>query len=474
MKDAVAKTRFAPSPTGLLHVGGARTALFNWLLARRGGGVFLLRIEDTDAARSRDDYAAALQDDLRWLGLAWGEGPGIAGAHESYFQSRRGEMYRGYFDRLEGQGLAYPCFCSDQDLKLARKSQLAAGRPPRYAGTCAGLTHDEAADRLARGLRPTLRFRVPVGETVRFDDLVRGPQAFSSDDIGDFVVRRSDGTPAFFFCNAIDDSLMGVTDILRGEDHLTNTPRQILLLRALGLRVPCYGHIAMIVGDDGAPLSKRHGSLSIGELRQRGYLAAALINHLARLGHHYEDASFMGMDALAAGFCLAALGRAPARYDPEQLLHWQREAVARAADDALWEWLGDETRTVVPAPHHGAFLEIIRANVLFPAEGRGWAEILFKDLPEVTAAAAAAVAGAAPGFFDHAVAAFDAAAGHYPGLVDELKRATRTKGKGLFMPLRAALTGRTDGPELAHVLTLIPAATARRRLEQGARRQGAA
>lgn len=469
MNAEVMKTRFAPSPTGMLHVGSARTALFNNLLAGRRRGVFLLRIEDTDPGRSTADYAVALQQDLQWLGLQWQEGPGILGLHESYLQSQRGAVYRSYFDLLEQQGMAYLCFCSEQELKMTRKSQLAAGRPPRYPGTCARLSREEVVERLGRGLKPTLRFRVPVGQTVTFDDMVRGEQHFATDDIGDFVVRRSDGTPAFFFCNAVDDSLMGVTHVLRGEDHLTNTPRQILLLNGLGLRAPRYGHIAMIVGDDGAPLSKRHGSLSIRELKQQGYLPEAVNNYLARLGHHYEDSAGMSLEALAAGFDVKSLGRAPARYDGEQLLHWQRDAVGRTGDAALWDWMGDDVHAVVPAPLKPGFVEAVRANITFPADARAWARILFSDDYDFTPEARQAAQRAGAGFFNHAVAAFDRVGEDVTELVDGIKRLAGVKGKLLFLPLRAALTGRTDGPGLVHILTLLTRERIRRRLELGAR-----
>ena len=211
MHNLSVKTRFAPSPTGEMHLGNLRTALFNALYARREQGVFLLRIENTDAERSKPEFEQALMDDLRWLGLDWQEGPEAGGSHGPYHQSARAETYDRYYQALEAGGGCYPCFCGETQLKLARKAQRAAGQPPRYAGTCAHLSEQEVAQKLAAGGRPTLRFRVPRGQQVEFDDEVRGPQRFNSDEIGDFIIRRSDGTPAFFFTNAIDDALMGVT-----------------------------------------------------------------------------------------------------------------------------------------------------------------------------------------------------------------------------------------------------------------------
>src|SRR6185437_7016385 len=235
-------TRFAPSPTGELHLGNARTALFNLLLARRSGGRFILRIEDTDAERSREAHTAALMQDLRWLGIEWDAGPDREDLRGPYRQSQRGSIYTHYFEVLEREGSAYPCFCSPLELEISRKAQLASGRPPRYAGTCRELSPEQRAKKRQLGGAPTTRFRVPAGRRIEFLDFVHGPQSFFSDDIGDFVVRRTDGSAAFFFSNAVDDARMGVTQVLRGEDHLTNTPRQLLILEALGLPAPSYGH----------------------------------------------------------------------------------------------------------------------------------------------------------------------------------------------------------------------------------------
>ena len=267
-------TRFAPSPTGSLHLGNARTALFCHLWARKTGGKFILRIEDTDAERSQVRFRDQLMADMRWLGLDWDEGPDVGGPSAPYSQSERGEFYQEMYAQLTSRDLAYPCYCTAEDLELSRKVQRMSGKPPRYAGTCRGLTAAQRTEREGRGLKPTLRFAVPGDLTIEFTDAVHGPQRFSSNDIGDFIIRREDGTPAFFFCNAVDDSAMGVTQVLRGDDHLTNTPRQIMLLEALGMRRPAYGHLGLLVGEDGAPLSKRHGSASAHEFRERGFSAS--------------------------------------------------------------------------------------------------------------------------------------------------------------------------------------------------------
>ncbi len=463
------KTRFAPSPTGYLHLGNVRTALFNALLARRWGGQFLLRIEDTDRERSRPEYVTALLGDLRWLGLEWQEGPEIGGAQGPYTQSERTAIYADYYRRLENAGQAYPCFCAPTELALSRKAQLAAGRPPRYAGTCARLSEADRRARLERGLQPTLRFQVPVGRTVEFTDRVRGLQRFASDDIGDFVIRRADGTPQFFFANAVDDALMGITHVLRGEDHLANTPRQLLLLEALGLPAPEYGHLALIVGADGGPLSKREGDLSLRELRAAGYLPEALLNYLARLGHVYARDEWLEPAELAAGFAPEHLGRAPARYDETQLLHWQSEAVRRLDPERLWDWMGTTVHQHVSPDSRDEFIAAVRPNIRFPVDAVFWAERLFGTELTPSEEGRAVIAAAGSAFFVHALAAYAQHGAAYQPLVEELKRCTGLKGKSLFMPLRAVLTGETHGPELARVIDLMAPDQVRRRLQAGVR-----
>lgn len=462
------RTRFAPSPTGLMHLGNARTALFNALLARRDSGQLILRIEDTDAARDDAAHEAALLEDLCWLGIEWQEGPDRGGPHAPYAQSGRQTVYTRYYRQLEQQDAVYPCFCSPQTLKLARKAQLAAGRPPRYPGTCAKLGKDEIERRLAAGERPTLRFRVIPGRLVEFDDLVRGPQQFKTDDIGDFIIRRTDGTPAFFFSNALDDALMGVTHALRGEDHLANTPRQLLLLEALNLPAPRYGHIALVMGEESGPLSKREGATSVRAFRDLGYLPGALVNYLARLGHHYADESYHDFDALARGFDTAHLGRAPAHFDLAQLNHWQREAVLRLGDAESRAWL-EAALTRVPAAARHAFIQAVRPNVLFPGEADEWATIVFEAPAPLTAEARTVVKDAGAAFFNAALAAVEASGTDYAALTAHIKKVTGAKGRALFLPLRLALTGRDAGPELAQLLPLLGVEELRKRLTAASR-----
>ncbi len=456
------KTRFAPSPTGLIHLGNARTALFSALF----GESFLLRIEDTDQERSRPQFIADLMEDLRWLGLHWDEGPETAEPCADYFQSRRGEVYRRYYDLLEQRSLAYPCFCTPGELEMARKAQLNAGQPPRYSGKCARLTRKDIAEKLRQGMQPTLRFRVPKEHVVEFHDRVRGVQVFNTADIGDFIIRRADGSAAFFFCNAIDDALMGVTHVLRGDDHLSNTPRQILVLEVLQLPLPEYAHISLLLGDDGAPLSKRNGSRSLNQLREEGYLPLAVINMLARLGHHYESAQVMSFQALKRDFDLAHLSKSPARFDIAHLKHWQQEAVRTAELETLCDWLGAETRVLIPDDRRNDFIDIVRSNCTFPAEAHEWAKILFSDELERSAEMTRIPRAAGETFFLHAIDAANRAPGDFAAFIGELKKTSGAKGKQLFQPLRAALTGRLDGPEIARIYALLDPHRLERRLAE--------
>ncbi len=450
-------TRFAPSPTGSLHLGNARTAFFSSLWARAAGGRFILRIEDTDAERSQPRFRDELMTDMRWLGLEWDEGPDKGGPSGPYVQAERGEFYRTLFGQLEANGRAYGCYCTPEELELSRKLQRMSGKPPRYAGTCRHLAAAQRAEREARGLRPTLRFAVPGGATIQFNDVVHGAQRFVSDDIGDFIIRREDGTAAFFFCNAVDDSAMGVTHVLRGDDHLANTPRQLMLLDALGLRRPDYGHVGLLVGTDGAPLSKRHGSTSVHEFRERGFLCTAILNHLFHLGHASDVVGWLAVDDMPAHFRPEHLGRAPARFDEPQLMHWQKEAVERMSAGEMAVWLGGGD----PA----GFVELVRHNVVLPADAARWRTIVHGDLPPLGKDEQSIIASAGRGFFAAATAAYDQSSANLKLLTDILKERTGRKGADLFMPLRIALTGQAHGPELGPLLELMPPETARRRLE---------
>ncbi len=438
-----------------MHLGNARTALFNYLLARAGGGRYVLRVEDTDVERGDESFLAAQLDDLRWLGLEWDAGPGREDAQGPYRQSARGELYEVHYRRLVDSGAAYPCYCSPTELEVARRTQLAAGRPPRYEGTCRNLDAAGRARQEAAGRRPTLRFRVPEGRRIAFEDLVRGAQDFATDDIGDFVIRRADGIPVFFFCNALDDALMGITQVLRGEDHVANTPRQLLLLEELGLAAPAYGHLPLLLGADGAPLSKRRGSTSVGDLRAAGYLPEAVANYLLRLGHAGAPDEWVPWAELPAAFALERVGRSPAHYDEVQLQHWQREAVKRLSTEALDAWLAPALPPGLDEAQRRLLAGTVSHNVVFPADARPWADVLFGDLPPHDEDVGSLLAEAGHGFFEAALAALAVAGADLPALAREIRQRTGRKGAALYMPLRAALTGRRDGPELGPLVAAL-------------------
>jgi glutamyl-tRNA synthetase len=450
-------TRFAPSPTGSLHLGNARTALFSHLWARKSGGKFILRIEDTDLERSQDRFREQLMADMRWLGLDWDEGPDVGGPSEPYCQAQRGDFYRSLYQQLSGRELAYPCYCTAEDLELSRKLQRMSGKPPRYAGTCRALTAAQRAEREARGLRPTLRFAVPSDQMIEFTDAVHGLQRFASNDIGDFIIRREDGTPAFFFCNAADDSAMGVTQVLRGDDHLTNTPRQIMLLNALNMPIPAYGHVGLLTGEDGAPLSKRHGSTSVHEFRERGFLSSAVLNQLFRLGHAGDVDGWLSAEEMPKHFRPQHLGRAPARFEVSQLLHWQKESLARLSSQDFRAWLG--------ADDSMEFIDLVRHNVVLPADAAPWRAVVRGELAPLGAEERRVIEAAGAAFFAAAADAYEHSQGDLKALTQRVKERTGRKGPDLFMPLRVALTGQSHGPELAQLLKLMSPETVRQRLK---------
>ncbi len=466
------KTRFAPSPTGDLHVGNVRTALFNYLLARGCEGLFVLRSEDTDRERSSEASLASICHDLEWLGLNWDEGPDTHEPAGPYRQSERDAIYHGLYEQLGESGQVYPCFCSPETLAGTRREQMAAGKPPRYPGTCDGLSDEEIEKRIAAAESPTLRFRVPGRGAVEFCDLAKGQQRFALADIGDFVIRRANGTPSFFFSNAVDDALMGISDVLRGEDHLANTPRQMLLLDTLNLDKPRYGHLALVVGDKGSPLSKRQnkageGSLAVADLRDAGYLPLAIVNYLARLGTVIPSNDLLTLDQLAGEFDVARLGRSPAQFDNVQLDHWQKETLHAMDGDAIRAWMNsnDQLAGTVPDDDMEAFIDTVQDNVLLHADVIAWSHRIFDELPQLDAGCDEILQAAGDAFFATALEVLDAEP-DYTGFLSGVKSVAGVGGKALFRPLRIAMTGTPQGPEMAKLYDLLGAARLRRRLEQ--------
>src|SRR5512138_1421568 len=306
MSDVV--TRFAPSPTGYLHIGGARTALFNWLHARRTGGTFVLRIEDTDQERSTPESVQAIFDGMNWLGMNWDQGP--------FFQTRRMELYKKEAQRLLDEGKAYRCVCTPEELDRRREEAKARGEKPRYDGRCRSLSPAET-----EGRSSVVRFRLPDGGQTVVHDFILGDVTFENAELDDMILIRTDGFPTYNFVVVVDDASMGITLVLRGNDHLNNTPKQILLYEALGYAMPVFGHVPMILGKDGTKLSKRHGAMSVMAYQEMGYLPEAMVNYLVRLGWSHGDQEIFSIDELKACFSLDHIGKSAGKFDPDKLLH---------------------------------------------------------------------------------------------------------------------------------------------------------
>jgi nondiscriminating glutamyl-tRNA synthetase len=458
------RLRFAPSPTGQLHVGNARTALFNWLMARGQGGTFIVRIEDTDVERSTRESEQAILDDLHWLGLEWTEGVEIGGEHGPYRQTERLHVYRAHAIELLSMGKAYHCFCSAEQLEADRQDALKSGRPPKYTGRCRAVSREDARKRIENGETAVIRFRVPDAGSVSFDDIVRGPLSFDMDVIGDFVLLRSNGVPAYNFAVVIDDALMQITHIVRGEDHISNTPRQVLIYEAFGWRPPIFAHVPYVLGPDHAPLSKRHGATSVKEFRDRGYLPEALTNYLALIGWSPgEGEELLPLDELARRFRLENVGHSAGVFDPEKLAwvnrHYLKSADhRRLADLALpylqqAGWIGTATSAdvefltqIVPAAAASVDrLEQVPRRLSFLFDYSAQRAL---DAPQIRdeANAARAVIDALAAELATSGPLLDREA--FRAAAARVREKTGQKGKALFHPIRLALTGEAEGLEL--------------------------
>ena len=459
------RLRFAPSPTGQLHVGNARTALFNWLLAKGQGGTFILRIEDTDLERSSRESERAILEDLRWMGLDWGEGIDAGGDHGPYRQTERLHIYRAHAVELLARGAAYQCFCSPEQLEADRQASLAAGRPPKYVGRCREIPRDEARRRIENGEKAVIRFRVPDGSRdVVFDDLVRGEVRFSTEVIGDSVLVRSDGVPAYNYAVVIDDALMEITHVIRGEDHISNTPRQLLIYEAFGWKPPAFAHVSLVMGPDHSPLSKRHGATSVAEFRARGILPEALTNYLALIGWSPgADQELLPIDELAARFRLEHVGHSAGVFDVDKLAWVNRHYLKAAAPDRLARlalpYLQKAGWVSNPSPAGLTYLETVvpmaAASVDRLEQIPARLGFLF-DYSAERALDNPAIAGEAR----EATAVIDALARELetsPPLLDrdtfralakKVQQSSGAKGKALFHPIRLALTGEAEGIEL--------------------------
>ncbi|MGD8719745.1 MAG: glutamate--tRNA ligase [Candidatus Zixiibacteriota bacterium] len=328
------RVRFAPAPTGYLHVGGARTALFNYLFARQHHGKFVLRIEDTDAERSSEEYYASIVEALRWLGLDWDEGPEAGGPHGPYRQSERRAIYDEHIGRLVEADAAYECYCTPEELDRKREAMRDAGQAPRYDGACAGLTAAEREEKRAAGQKPCLRFRMDPAADLAYDDLIRGRVEIKAADLDDFVIARPDGSPTYNFVCAVDDTTMAISHVIRGEDHISNTPRQIAVYRALGAEPPVFAHVPLLLGPDKSRLSKRHGAKAVLEYRDEGFLPEAFVNFLALLGWSYDDErEFFSLKELKKYFSLERVAKKGAVFDVDKLT-WMNGSYLRQMSPA--------------------------------------------------------------------------------------------------------------------------------------------
>ena len=478
MTNMPLRVRFAPSPTGELHVGNARTALFNWLFAKHYHGNFILRIEDTDQVRTSKVFEANLLQDLAWLGIDWNEGPGKGGPCGPYHQSERLSLYRTHLERLITAELVYPCYCTDEELEAERLSLLSRKMMPRYMGKCRNLTAEARRRLEAEGRPAAYRFHVPPG-AITFPDLIRGPMRFEGSALGDFIIVRSNGIPAYNFAVVIDDHLMEITDVIRGEDHLSNTALQLLLCRALGFEPPRFAHHALILGRDRSKLSKRHGATAVREFRERGILPEVLLNYLALLGASFgEGKEVFTTGEMIDAFSLDRAGKSGAIFDEDKLL-WLNSLYIRKESPAT---LAGHMRPFISAAGYDhlaedrlhKIIEAVRDNLTNLAEIGYYLRIFDDNAYELSAEALQLLATADAkevmvcllGLLDDLNAVPTEDDRLYETLMPLLSEKTGLRGKKLFMPLRAAITGQTKGPELDRCFAVLGKSSLQHRLHK--------
>ena len=470
------RVRFAPSPTGDLHVGNARTALFNWLFAKHYGGSFILRIEDTDQERTFRIFENNLLEDLKWLSLDWDEGPEKGGKFGPYHQIERLDSYSKYLKKLMTDDRVYPCYCTEDELEEERLSLLSMRMMPRYMGKCRYLTDTQRGALESKGRKPAFRFKVEAGP-IEFDDLIRGPMKFEGEAIGDFIIVRSNGIPSYNYAVVIDDHLMGITHVIRGEDHLSNTAIQMLLYRALDFASPFFAHHSLILGKDRSKLSKRHGSVSVREFRSKGILPAALLNYLALLGGSLgEKKEFASIDEIIDMFSLDRAGKSGAIFD-EGKLKWLNAMYIRDYDVAALTILlrpfikeaGYDLDRMDSGWIHKV-VDAVKDNLvtlrdigeylgMFDDEKYRISEEAAEILRENTAAAVLKALREVLTQTNISPENF------YSDLINSVREKTGLKAKKLFMPLRAGITGRTSGPELEKIFSILGKKSILRRLE---------
>lgn len=471
------KVRFAPSPTGPLHIGGARSALFNYLFAKREGGRFLVRIEDTDLERSRPEYERDIVDSLSWLGINWDEGIEVGGENGPYRQTERLDTYHRYADYLLRNGLAYHCFCSEEELEEERKSQLGQHVMAKYSGKCRYLTWQEKEEKLKKGIVPTVRFRVPEGRVVVINDLVRGEVVFDTSNIGDFIIVKSDGIPTYNFAVVVDDHEMRVTHVIRAEEHLPNTPRQVLLYEALNLNPPQFAHISLILGQDRQKMSKRHGATSVVQYREMGYLPEAMFNFLALLGWSPEgENEILSPQEIIEKFSLDRVAKNPAVFDIDKLNWINSQHIKRKTNHELVKLLMPFIRK---SRYYDKLADWNEQKLLILAEAVRERLVRLSDLEEEiklfvgpleleeeakkvleeegTRDTLAQVVNLLPDISNVEEAA---------AFIKRLPKELKVPAKKVLMPLRCAVTGKTKGPDLPYIMALMGTEELMKRIRQ--------
>jgi len=483
------RVRFAPSPTGPLHIGGARSALFNFLFARNKNGKFIIRIEDTDLERSSRESETNILESLKWLGIAWDEGPDVGGAYGPYRQTERLPIYRRFTEKLLAEGKAYPCYCTEEELEKQRKEFMDRGELPRYNGKCFLLTPREKERYEREGRAPTIRFRVPAGKDIAVDDLVRGRVVFESGGIGDFVIVKSDGIPTYNYAVVVDDALMKISHVIRAEEHLSNTPRQLLLYEALGFPLPQFAHISLILGDDRAKMSKRHGATSLVQYRELGYLPEALVNFLALLGWSPGgEEEIMDLDELVARFSLDRVAKNPAVFDLEKL-RWMNgvyirkspaERIARLAVPCLQKagYLSEAptdkemkwAELVITAwqEHLGAVSEIVSHLDILSGE-----DVAIESDEAGALLREETFLAVADSFREKLNSLDELTPETTKQMLKSIARELKLGGRQVYLPIRVALTGRMHGPELIYLIPVLGKELVLRRMARALERAGA-
>lgn len=465
------KVRFAPSPTGPFHIGGARSALFNWLVARHADGTFLVRIEDTDLKRSTKESEENIKDSLKWLGMNWDEGIDVGGPHGPYRQTERLDLYKKEVQRLLDEGKAYYCYCSAEELEKSRKAQLDAGKTPIYDEHCRHLTEEEKAKYEAEGRKPVVRLKVRKDGVFAFDDMVRGHVEFQAAGVGDFIIMKSDGIPVYNFAVVIDDAFMEVTHVIRAEEHLSNTPRQLAIYEALGYEPPKFGHISLILGEDHKKMSKRHGATSVTEYRNMGYLPEAVVNYLALLGWTPKgEQEIFTEEELIKQFSMKRVSSNDAVFDINKLnwinFQYMKKLDADQLYDLIFPFLVkagyvEESVTEEKMDWLKKVIWFMKDHIYFAGQAADELRFFFEDMPELTDEDVLAIMKAETSgkllkaFIEDlkALETFDQAA--IKKCFNACMKAQGIKGKAAYEPTRIALTGVTQGPGMFEMMELF-------------------